>query len=1582
MSAPSGVPRNLRNQELRLFGAKHKEVAAQTLGSIRDHIDWTKYYDPQMKRFVSKKTQFTDAAGKRHYQYLTLIKQGVIEPPSAHYFDTTSGRFVHHTSVRKDGAVLPKYAMRSIKGKVIYGADVNVSVRTILFSYMFDADGEPMKVLKAAKRADKTLAHAVDPDGYYHQEIKEFVFLTTETALKPYPLNKMWWFKGSHFADYVDWSKEHTAGNPLFQGDLFDKLSVFASGLTGMKFVQAVKHDPAEEFKRLVVPNRADNEAEHVYSPYTMARAKEGATTLEDWLLPAFEHEWDKGVAPVVGDIDLIGGCGYNIVLNTFYASFNALRNFDKGVDKRTGTRRVGKYLEVKMTHKWLYENVFHVGEPFDPDKLALSALELRRFYERYRVCLYVFDITGRIDTEASYVLPVEDVNKHLRPATTYVLQHNRHLFLLREGVKSLTQMVLNENSVLYKPLKPFERIEVDDEEAAKMPSQSYYLGNSDTPVLFIEEIGDLPTLHLHIPKRTKDGAEVLDKDGKVVEHDKVRVACPCSMWLVLSELLIKCKYEPKVSMAGGSIMSLTLKIDGIHVTISPPDCPPDDKVPYIPTEEIFRIYTAHDLALKNVLRNKETVSTYSRSLRAALVQGKTPTLFRSPLVFGSEIDDGNLMAHDMNKAYTSFVKGIKVVPVFNEFDEFEVYHYEKDFVRPLDEAVVSDPLAAEDTNSVCSNPSPPTPPLQVMPTDAEDKALLGLLTATEVVDHVVVGHLLDTEDVLTAKALLLGVRQEVVGPWLKRHRLTAKVPYALGASKVMLQPPLEFAEPAVAFDVTDKTLKQIIHNFRLDKHTDNYICAELKAQLGISKERVEPLLFTEREKNAFYLVLKTGTLFKDDPRTLLLDQEYNLLTFDTWLAVRNWDCCVTLGLIKPSKIVPVAVGKTVDNLWADPSLPVPLKKFLVNKHVGLCGKRFNKKHDTLIFTDNDEAMHYFQQLGGKEHADYYADMIGERKLYFVTRNRETPLKDGFFPIQHIVYDKQRMALYKRAVAVGKPVVAAKVDCLWFEGFDEALLVRKDNSVKGMGSWAVLKSDGHPVKDLLDKSSWDGWEWEKHLPSLINGPSVINIPIKNEMEMAEFKEVFDNANHVLILANIPGAGKTYSLVEYCRPLGDKALFVCPYNALADDLMACKCAVRCEGKCANGVTAITLHNLLGLMGGSDGDGDKKKPYDVSGVTHIIFDEVFCHPTYMLAHIRRYTNENMLMEDGTDRKFFAAGDNNQNSPIETLSLGRLERKDYYFNCVSTIFDTHITLEVCKRVSTDDQRTRLGEIKRLVLETDTPLIDIARRFFTPITDLNQVAGMSVCYLNETARIVNNFMNAKEAALIAKGDPPLVISNAGRNYWVGQTLRCRKRLQVNGERMHINYVYKVASRWEGGLVLKSSLGTAYEVSFASLAECFAYNYAHTCHSLQGMSVAEGISLHDLIFYFVTREWFYTALTRSRDLDKIYYWDPSVVLHDLQVVKEGELEIKMERKLAGYKAQDAKAGRPFEEADYVSVDDFKLLLEEQDYRCAVCAEVMALVWKDAKDNTQFTLDRLDNALAHVKGNCAVSCLGCNRGKH
>ena len=147
-------------------------------------------------------------------------------------------------------------------------------------------------------------------------------------------------------------------------------------------------------------------------------------------------------------------------------------------------------------------------------------------------------------------------------------------------------------------------------------------------------------------------------------------------------------------------------------------------------------------------------------------------------------------------------------------------------------------------------------------------------------------------------------------------------------------------------------------------------------------------------------------------------------------------------------------------------------------------------------------------------------------------------------------------------------------------------------------------------------------------------------------------------------------------------------------------------------------------------------------------------------------------------------------------------------------------------------------------------------------------------------------------------------------------------------------------------------------------------------------MSVAMGITLHDLVFCYVTREWFYTALTRSRNLAEIFYWDPSVVLHDLQVVKDGELELRIERKIAGHRKADADAGRDIDEAIYITVDDVKELLDEQEYCCFKCQEVVMLSWKDAKDGSQFTIDRINNMGAHTRYNCVISCLNCNRATH
>jgi hypothetical protein len=61
--------------------------------------------------------------------------------------------------------------------------------------------------------------------------------------------------------------------------------------------------------------------------------------------------------------------------------------------------------------------------------------------------------------------------------------------------------------------------------------------------------------------------------------------------------------------------------------------------------------------------------------------------------------------------------------------------------------------------------------------------------------------------------------------------------------------------------------------------------------------------------------------------------------------------------------------------------------------------------------------------------------------------------------------------------------------------------------------------------------------------------------------------------------------------------------------------------------------------------------------------------------------------------------------------------------------------------------------------------------------------------------------------------------------------------------------------------------------------------------------------------------------------------------------------------------------------------DAIMALHAEQDGKCAHCAAWLPPRWKD-KDPEMPTLDRIDNALAHVKGNCCLACLRCNRMRH
>ena len=52
-----------------------------------------------------------------------------------------------------------------------------------------------------------------------------------------------------------------------------------------------------------------------------------------------------------------------------------------------------------------------------------------------------------------------------------------------------------------------------------------------------------------------------------------------------------------------------------------------------------------------------------------------------------------------------------------------------------------------------------------------------------------------------------------------------------------------------------------------------------------------------------------------------------------------------------------------------------------------------------------------------------------------------------------------------------------------------------------------------------------------------------------------------------------------------------------------------------------------------------------------------------------------------------------------------------------------------------------------------------------------------------------------------------------------------------------------------------------------------FSLSYCNTCHSGQGCNIDDAITIFDCNTPYVNRNWLYTAITRARDLSKVYVY-------------------------------------------------------------------------------------------------------------
>lgn len=93
-------------------------------------------------------------------------------------------------------------------------------------------------------------------------------------------------------------------------------------------------------------------------------------------------------------------------------------------------------------------------------------------------------------------------------------------------------------------------------------------------------------------------------------------------------------------------------------------------------------------------------------------------------------------------------------------------------------------------------------------------------------------------------------------------------------------------------------------------------------------------------------------------------------------------------------------------------------------------------------------------------------------------------------------------------------------------------------------------------------------------------------------------------------------------------------------------------------------------------------------------------------------------------------------------------------------------------------------------------------------------------------------------------------------------------------------------------------------------------------------------------------------------------------------------LDIIIKNKIRKYMNNDRKYNRYIDPMTYITVDWVKNALIKCNNQCELCHKPLKLTGYSFKDPNQFSVDRMFNAMAHLKMNCWILCWNCNMHKH
>ena len=395
----------------------------------------------------------------------------------------------------------------------------------------------------------------------------------------------------------------------------------------------------------------------------------------------------------------------------------------------------------------------------------------------------------------------------------------------------------------------------------------------------------------------------------------------------------------------------------------------------------------------------------------------------------------------------------------------------------------------------------------------------------------------------------------------------------------------------------------------------------------------------------------------------------------------------------------------------------------------------------------------------------------------------------------------------------------------------------------------------------------------------------------------------------------------------------------------------------------GIEATTYNKFFSIAVHED-VGEKLPIYDYSPYDVIVFDEIYMLNFYTLNKVWQF------MENNTHIIRIATGDVKQLEGVETMTNCQ-DPATYIDNCIDTMFKYNIFLKICKRVGAKDSVE--GERNRKILndmyndwwENNIPRKEFILKY-SYLTDDIMASEHNIAYTNMRCENVANEIRDR--------------LNISEKYVVGDILV--SRTWIRQPRVNINLRYRITKIEDDELGKQITLQNIARqedefMLFEPIVDKnFIYPYCATCHSSQGSSVKESITIHEWDLPITSREWIWTALTRCVDFRKVkFYCNPDF---DKQMDKNMIMRY-FKNKVENYKIQDRRAKREITEEEYISAE---WCLSQFQSRCQKCNTSFNFETKKGKLCSNFTCQRLDNSIAHHIDNSTSFCVYCNVSAH